>query len=1076
MRNILLTMALLTALASSILAQTYDPLHPPNTFRNSDNPNYWKNRPPYEGYFQQDVHYEIAAAIDEKTDIITGSMELIYWNNSRDDLEFVYFHLYQNAFQPGSYYDNLQHNNNVDPIYGKYEREKLGTTIEKLRVNEKEVKTELDNTILKVYLPNTLKSGESIKINLDFKTYFDFGRVRRRMKVFYSWGNNLENGYKHYDGVHWYPRISVYDNKFGWTTDQHLGHEFYGDFGTFDVELTFSSNYVVEATGFLQNRDQVLPKDLRAKLDIKNFADKPWNEAPSVITPYNPKETKTWKYHAENVHDFAFTADPTYRIGEAEWKGKKAISLAQEMHASKWQNAASYTADIVKVYSEDFGMYVYHKIIVADARDGMEYPMITLDGGAEPGYRGLLAHEVGHNWFFGQVGNNESYRAFMDEGFTQFLTTWSLEKIDGPYQVKSPPRSGYVKRFSKPEKVRERRLYRTYISDAAKQSSTTLNTHSDGFNGALRHGGGYRQVYYKTAAMLYNLQYVLGEELFSKAIKNYFEQWKICHPYPMDFRNSFIHYTDVDLNWFFDQWLETSKTIDYSVNSVKKTGNEGEYTITFERKKGMQMPIDFNVVTKSGKTYKYHIPNNWFVKTVDAKVLPKWHGWDKLHPTYEATITVDDKIKNVIIDPSHRMADANMLNNSKKFPLSVNFDSKLSRTTDWTKYEVFARPDFWYNAYDGIKAGVHTHGSYLKYKHLFEADLWFNTGFGQGSFDAAVNVNDYDPLSVRFTYQTSMDKFSKGSNIYLAAKSLDGLKAYKVGFDKTDETGNNRLYLDFQSLYRKRAADLVYLLYPELWNSGMRNNFVNIGLQHLYRYKKGRGDINISIRSSAVGSDYDYAQFKFTAVNKNRLGKIDLNTRFITQIGSGVNTAPESDLYAAGANPEEMMENKYTRSEFATDDEWLRYGNTTSHFQHGGGLNLRGYAGYYIAEPNSDDTLDIRLIFRGTSGMAFNVELEFQKIFGWHPVKLSKTLGFTSYLFTDLGMINSNSVAESLVFSDVRVDAGLGMMLTIKKWGVFEEIEPLNIRFDMPFFLNRTPSIDPDFVQFRWVLGINRAF
>ena len=128
----------------------------------------------------------------------------------------------------------------------------------------------------------------------------------------------------------------------------------------------------------------------------------------------------------------------------------------------------------------------------------------------------------------------------------------------------------------------------------------------------------------------------------------------------MDFRNSMIHYTKVDLNWFFDQWLESSKSIDYGVKSVKKTGNPDEYVINFYRKAGMTMPIDFNVITKSGSIYKYHIPNTWFTKKTDAKVLPKWHGWDKLHPTYQATITVSSKIKDVIIDPAHLMADANM--------------------------------------------------------------------------------------------------------------------------------------------------------------------------------------------------------------------------------------------------------------------------------------------------------------------------------------------------------------------------------------------------------------------------------
>ena len=142
----------------------------------------------------------------------------------------------------------------------------------------------------------------------------------RRMKLFNAWGS------KHYDGVHWYPRIAVYDRKFGWDTQQHLGMEFYGDFGTFDVDLDFPHHYVVDATGVLQNPQEVMPAELRARLDIANFKNKPWNETPSVITPPEPGKRKVWKFHSENTHDFAFTADPTYRIGEAEWNGVQCIA------------------------------------------------------------------------------------------------------------------------------------------------------------------------------------------------------------------------------------------------------------------------------------------------------------------------------------------------------------------------------------------------------------------------------------------------------------------------------------------------------------------------------------------------------------------------------------------------------------------------------------------------------------------------------------------------------------------------------------------------------------------------------
>ena len=1051
-------------------AHPYNPLNPPNTYRNNDNPQYWKNRKPHEGYWQQDVHYRIKANIDENTDIIDGSLKLTYWNNSSDDMDHVFFHLYQNAFQPGSYYDNLQENNQVKPRYGKYEKQKLGTEITQLKVGEMDAESILDNTILKVDLPETLYSGDSITFTIDFKTYFDNGGVRRRMKTFNSWG------YKHYDGVHWYPRISVYDKKFGWTTDQHLGHEFYGDFGTFDVELTFANNFVVGATGFLQNRDTVLPEELRAKLDIKNFANTPWNATPSIITPYDSTIRKTWKYHAENVHDFAFTADPTYRIGEVEWNGIKCISLAQEPHASKWQNAADYTSKIIKIFSEDFGMYVYHKMIVADARDGMEYPMLTLDSGKDPSYRGLLAHEVGHNWFFGQVGNNETYRAALDEGFTQFLTMWALVKIDGEYPVKDPPKSEYVRRYKRPEKTIERRLYNTYIASAAKHSNTTLNTHSDGFNGALRHGGGYRQVYYKTGTMLYNLQYVLGDELFLEAMANYFDQWKICHPYVNDFRNSIIQYTKVDLNWFFDQWLETSKIIDYSVESVKKGEAPNEYLITFRRKGGMQMPLDFEVITKTGDHLKYHIPNNWFEKKTIGTILPKWHGWDKLHPTYTAKITIPAEIEDVVIDPSHRLADANMTNNSKKIPLDIKFDSHLSQSSDWTQYEMFARPEFWYNAYDGIKTGAHLNGHYLKHLHVFDATLWFNTGFAQGQFDSLVNKRAYDRVNFRLNYNTALDKFSPGSRANLSFKLLDGLMAYNIGFEKKDKSGDNRIYLNYQSLARNDSSDLNYLLYPELWNAGYYNNVVNIGLQHLYKYKFGTGNLNLSLRSSAIGSDYNYSQIRFSAINKNNIGKIKINTRTILQAGTGDNPAPESQLYAAGGNPEEMMDNKYIRSEIISDDSWLKYGNTTNHFHHGGGLNLRGFSGYYIAQETEEDSLDIRAVFKGNTGAAFNIELEFQDLLGLRIRKLSKIFSLSSYLFSDLGVINYNAGNESLALSNLRIDAGLGLLLSIKKFGPLEVVNPINLRFDMPFFLNRTPNTDPDFFQFRWILGIGRAF
>ena len=377
----LITLSLIL-LGSLAMAQPFDALHPPDTYASQNNPYYWKNRPPHAGYWQQDVHYTITGRMDDRSETLAGDLTLNYTNNSSDSLGFVYFHLYQEAFVEGSYLDRkengLRRTTKDSTAYA-------GTRISSISTDGNILRQEQDNTVLKVWLNAPLAPGKNTVIKIQFTTYWT-SDIYRRMKLFKAWGT------KHFDGVHWYPRIAVYDAKFGWDTQQHLGSEFYGDFGTFDVELDFPHHYIVDATGWLQNESEVLPPDLKAKLAITNFKDKPWNEAPSVIIQPEPDKRKVWKFHAENVHDFAFTADPNYRIGEAEWKGIKCVALVQEPHASGWQNAAAYTAKVIECYSRDFGMYGYPKMIVADARDGMEYPMLTLDSGNDPNYRGLFAH------------------------------------------------------------------------------------------------------------------------------------------------------------------------------------------------------------------------------------------------------------------------------------------------------------------------------------------------------------------------------------------------------------------------------------------------------------------------------------------------------------------------------------------------------------------------------------------------------------------------------------------------------------------------------------------------------------
>ncbi len=1056
-------------------------------------PQYWKNRKPFEGYWQQDVHYKIKASLDETTDVITGDEQLTYYNNSPDTLYYVYFNLYQNAFQPGSYLDNLQDNNDAHVGYGKYENQKLGTLIDEIQTQDSvTLQTQLDNTIIKVFLDKPIAPNAAKVFQIKFRTFYDAGSTRRRMKKYKAWSS------KHYNGCQWYPKICVYDRKSGWNTDQHLNREFYGDYGTFDVNLTLASNFVVEATGMLQNESEVLPDSLKKKLDIYNFKDKKWDSVPSVITPYKKNERKTWKYHAENVHDFAFTADPTYRIhdtiiypGRGNGEGVHCTAIVQEPHASGWQNATDYLAKIISVFSKDFGVYEYPKIVVADAADGMEYPMLTLDGGRDKSYRGLLVHEVGHNWFYGMVGNNETYRPMLDEGFTQFLTAWGMEQIDGDtIAYEFGDKTGwYYKRFFEPATVRDNKCYYSHLSDAIIYNDEPINTHSDGFNGALGQGGGYRHVYAKTSTMLYNLQYVLGDSLFSAAMKHYVAQWKFAHPYPEDFRNSITRFTHVDLNWFFDEWMETTKNIDYKIGRIKKGQFKNQYVINLKRKGRMQMPIDLRVISNSDSVYDYTIPNTWFEKSAvkspsgDLGVtLPKWYGWDKLQPTYQATVTIPDGIKNVIIDPTERLADINMLDNRKRGNVELRFDSHIYPPASSKKYRLYMRPDLWWNAYDGLKFGINANGNYMNVKHVFSLTVWMNSHLAQGgpryylSKEAKKKAGYF---SYRFDYSNAIDKVMKRTTFYFHSRWLDGCEMYKIGLTKQFPK-NFSADINVKAFTRNKEEWRNYLLYPgewdAVWTSKKKFNIsLNLSATYAYSDDKFNGYITARLRSGALTSSFNYNYLELTNILKASVWKLDFRTRVYGRYGTGDNVPSESALFFAGGNPEEMMDSKcYRAVGFVPQTFANKYDVDINHLHFGGGLNMRGYAGYLLAE--KDKYNNVMPAYKGNSGFAVNAEVDFNRIVKVKSQKLKDIFNLNTYLFADMGAIaytNSNSEQQ---LSQVRVDVGAGLALTIKKWGPLQGIKPLTFRFDIPFFISHAPYVSQKHVAFRWVVGISRAF
>jgi hypothetical protein len=210
-------------------------------------------------------------------------------------------------------------------------------------------------------------------------------------------------------------------------------------------------------------------------------------------------------------------------------------------------------------------------------------------------------------------------------------------------------------------------------------------------------------------------------------------------------------------------------------------------------------------------------------------------------------------------------------------------------------------------------------------------------------------------------------------------------------------------------------------------------------------------------------------------VNRNDLGRININTRVFGQIGFGSRLPSESMLFVAGANNEDLMNNKYTRSMGFFPPDWGNYGNTTNHFTAGGGLNLRGYSGYLLARQNADGTQSYD--YKGTTGAAFNTEIEFGELFKFiNPRFLNNSIKIQPYLFGDVGMINTNAPGKANTMSDVMADAGVGTTFSIVRWGRLYNIKPLTVRFDVPLFISRLPYEETDYIQFRWMIGINKAF
>jgi len=562
-----------------------------------------------DGYWQQHVDYDMEIDMDVNTFQYVGKQKLVYTNNSPDILNRVYYHLYFNAFQPGSEMD-VRSRTIQDPDarvgdrISKLQPNEIGfIKVNSLKQNGKTISHETVGTVLEVRLDKPIQPGESVTFDMDFNAQVPV-QIRRS-------GRNNKEGVA-LSMTQWYPKLAEYDDE-GWHADPYIGREFHGVWGDFDVKLTIDKNYVVGGTGYQQGE----PKIKSGK--------------------------KTIHFKAPKVHDFTWAADPDFIHDTVQVSGGPMLHFyykkdLEQKFLDNWKNLQPETVKLMQFFSENIGKYPYEQYSVIQGGDGgMEYAMSTLITGQRSfgSLLGVTAHELAHTWFQFLLATNEAKHEWMDEGFTSYISALAMndlreEKRDNPLA----------------------RSYGGYIGLANSGVEQPLTTHADRYtlNGAYG-----AAAYSKGLVFLAQLGYVIGEDNLKKTIKKYFNDFAFKHPKPMDIVRTAERITDLELDWYLIDFGQTTNTIDYSVKAVE--GN----SITLERIGLMPMPIDLSVTYTDGSTEKFYIPLQMMrgEKPTSATIISDW-AWAM--PTY--TFDAKKSVKSVEIDTSMLMADIKRDNNT----------------------------------------------------------------------------------------------------------------------------------------------------------------------------------------------------------------------------------------------------------------------------------------------------------------------------------------------------------------------------------------------------------------------------
>ena len=583
-------------------------------------------------YWQQRVSYKMNIDFDVNKHQFVGNQQLTYYNNSDDTLKKVFFHLYFNAFQPESMMDKRSRTINdpdrrVESRISKLNKKEIGYHhIKDLSQEGRTINFKVEGTVLEADLNIPILPNTSTIFDMLFESQVPV-QIRR------SGRNNAEG--VSYSMSQWYPKMAEYDKR-GWHAHPYVGREFYAPWGDFEINISINNSYMVAATGTLQNSNEIGYGYETETIEKKKKKGKKLN----------------WHFKAENVHDFVWTADPDYVHNQTQVpNGPTLHFFYQENDQTKaWEQLPEYTVKAFEFIEKNYGKYPYdHYSIIQGGDGGMEYPMATLI----TGHRNLKSlvsvtvHEVLHTWYQGLLATNESYFAWMDEGFTTYASSETMAHL-----------------FKRSEN-NQTQNYEAYFSLAQSETEEPLSTHADHFLTNRAYGLGS---YYKGAVALAQMNYLVGKETSKRALEKYYYEWRFKHPDANDFIRVFEKESGLELDWYLDYWINTTHTIDYAIEQVEE--KKDKTVVTLQKIGQMPMPIDLTVTTKNGVKTWYYIPlgimrgekiNDTEIKRVTLK------DWYWTHPTYVFEIdTPLDQIETLQIDESGYLADVNNQNNSWK--------------------------------------------------------------------------------------------------------------------------------------------------------------------------------------------------------------------------------------------------------------------------------------------------------------------------------------------------------------------------------------------------------------------------